>query len=1154
MSKKSSDGIFLGNSKLHEGRKGITGEFTEIDDESFYKISGYNEMDPFFMTIVSSSDHWMFISSNGALSAGRRDPDHALFPYYTVDKIQDSNEITGSKTLFLVTRNNKTSLWEPFSERYSGIYNIQRNIYKSIYGNKILFEELNHDLEMTFAYMWMNSEKFGFIRKAELFNNGNSDCSISLLDGIQNILPAGINRVLQLSYSNLVDAYKKNELLENNTTALFMLSSVIVDRAEPSEALTANMVWSDGFPDAKILLSTRQVENFRKGDPLETEMDIRASRGAYLINTEADLLPGSGKSWYIVADVDQNAGQLASLNHLILNSGNIASLLRQDVAECTDNLINIVAAADGLQLTDDKLTINRHLSNVLFNVLRGGIFDDNYIATKEDLLHFISGANRLVYARNMTLLESLEDTFTIPYLTGRVYQSGDPQLIRLCYEYLPLKLSRRHGDPSRPWNIFSIELKNEDGSKNLNFQGNWRDIFQNWEALALSYPAFVESIICKFLNASTADGYNPYRITRGGIDWESPDPHDPWAGIGYWGDHQVIYLLKFLEISVKYHPGKLAKMLSENIFSYSDVPYRIKPYNDLVANPFVTIDFDYTSEKSTLQRVEKTGSDGKLIPESNGEIKLVTFTEKILVNILTKLSNFIPEAGIWLNTQRPEWNDANNALVGNGASMVTLYYLRRLQNFCKELFGEDKDRTFEISDEVVVFFRSVNNTLQKFESSADTGFSDRERRLVANDLGMAGSSYRWTLYNRGFSGEKKMITGLELSSFFELSLKYSDQSILKNRRGDNLYHSYNLISFDDDSIKIRRLYEMLEGQVAVLSSGLLNPSEVIEVLDALKDSALFRSDQYSYLLYPDRQLPRFTKKNIIPSELVSSSKLLTALIADTDSTILYKDIDGLYHFNKSFRNSSYLKHAIDLLVRKYNISSGDKDHILEIYEKVFDHQSFTGRSGTFYGFEGLGCIYWHMVSKLLLAICENYFIAQRAQASDIQLGKIVNHFYNVRAGIGLNKDPEVFGAFPTDAYSHTPGWGGAKQPGMTGQVKEDIITRSGELGIIVDGGMIGFNPGLLRRSEFLQSPGIFRYIDIYGGKSQIKVEPGSLAFTFCQVPVIYHISVENKISITLEDGIYTIPGSVIDLMTSNEIFERSGIVHHMDVFLNPGLQ
>jgi hypothetical protein len=76
------------------------------------------------------------------------------------------------------------------------------------------------------------------------------------------------------------------------------------------------------------------------------------------------------------------------------------------------------------------------------------------------------------------------------------------------------------------------------------YEGNWRDIFQNWEALAFSFPEFIESMIAKFVNASTMDGYNPYRITNLGIDWEVQDPDDPWSYIGYWGDHQIAYLLE----------------------------------------------------------------------------------------------------------------------------------------------------------------------------------------------------------------------------------------------------------------------------------------------------------------------------------------------------------------------------------------------------------------------------------------------------------------------------------------------------------------------------------------------------------------------------------------------------------------------------------
>jgi hypothetical protein len=68
-------------------------------------------------------------------------------------------------------------------------------------------------------------------------------------------------------------------------------------------------------------------------------------------------------------------------------------------------------------------------------------------------------------------------------------------------------------------------------------------------------------MIAKFLNATTADGYNPYRVTRAGIEWEVPEPHNPWANIGYWNDHQIIYLQKLLEMAEQVQPGRLAQLL-----------------------------------------------------------------------------------------------------------------------------------------------------------------------------------------------------------------------------------------------------------------------------------------------------------------------------------------------------------------------------------------------------------------------------------------------------------------------------------------------------------------------------------------------------------------------------------------------------------------
>jgi hypothetical protein len=91
-----------------------------IDNELYFQLSDVNKMPPFFMSIVSDSNHWMFISSNGGLSAGRKNTELSLFPYYTDDKIIESVENTGSKSIFLVQKGSKSHVWEPFSIRNSG--------------------------------------------------------------------------------------------------------------------------------------------------------------------------------------------------------------------------------------------------------------------------------------------------------------------------------------------------------------------------------------------------------------------------------------------------------------------------------------------------------------------------------------------------------------------------------------------------------------------------------------------------------------------------------------------------------------------------------------------------------------------------------------------------------------------------------------------------------------------------------------------------------------------------------------------------------------------------------------------------------------------------------------------------------------------------
>jgi hypothetical protein len=378
--------------------------------------------------------------------------------------------------------------------------------------------------------------------------------------------------------------------------------------------------------------------------------------------------------------------------------------------------------------------------------------------------------------------------------------------------------------------------------------------------------------------------------------------------------------------------------------------------------------------------------------------------------------------------------------------------------------------------------------------------------------------------------------------------------MVANRRDDDLFHAYNLITIEKNgSVSVAYLSEMLEGQVAALSSGKLSAKEALSVLNALKRSKLYRVDQGSYLLYPARELPGFMAKNNIAKNSVNRSKLLNKLVEDGNSSLIEKDSKGTYHFNGKFRNAKDLKNALNHLDKDTygELVEKEEEMVLEIFEEVFNHKAFTGRSGTFYGYEGLGSIYWHMVSKLLLAVQECCVKAFNEKENSTTIQQLLNHYFEINEGIGVNKPPRLYGAFPTDPYSHTPAGRGAQQPGMTGQVKEDILCRFGELGVFVQNGKIVFAPFMLYKEEFLSKNEGFVYTDLNGLENSIELKPGNLAFTYCQLPVVYELSTKNGIEVYAKDGSKTMINNLqLNEEISQGIFLRNGDVSKLLVHID----
>ena len=1114
--------------------KKVKGYFTTLSGESgqFYKIENYDCMDDFFMTITSASDIWNFCWSQGGITAGRIDCDHAVFPYCTADKVSDAKTYTGSYTAILAG----DVLWEPFASlgvspalRRIADKNIRRNIYKNAAGTEVWFEELNDKLKLSFRYGWTSSPKYGLVKKSVISNLSDKAVKVKVLDGCRNILPACVTADFQNNNSVLLDAYKKTDLDKKAKLALFALSSVVTDKAEPSEGLFANVSWFT--TEDELLLAPDAPEQFAEKGRIETVEVVKGKRpGAYICRT-LSLSGLTGQSyWYQVFDTRFDAAKIALLKKELSNRKTLTAALEADIKAGKELMQTYIAEADGFQQTAETMTCVHHSENVMFNIMRGGFFANNGKINLKDFVKFTGQRNKaLVKLAEKAVTKAnptadKEGFVNYSDLEAAVQKLMNPQLSRLFYEYMPLTFSRRHGDPSRPWNRFNIHLRDNDGNPILNYEGNWRDIFQNWEALAWSYPQYIKNMTAKFLNAMTIEGFNPYRISREGIDWEIPDPGNPWSQIGYWGDHQVIYLQKLLEVYAKLNKAQLVSELGEKIYASSNVPYRIKAYKDIVADPRNSIVFDYTLNLALRAWAKEKGSDAKLITDTgvpgNGDVALVTLTTKLLQIVIAKMANFVPGGGIWLNTQRPEWNDANNALAGYGLSMVTLYYLHRFVKFLTELFEASDAEKFMLPSAVATCFKELGKLYN--EISAEFSVSNVYiRKYFTDKEGSIFEKERNSLYKKGYGTTEKALKKTELLSILNSILKHIRFTIELNHREDGLYHAYNTMKISgtnqdglNGKIEIEYLQEMLEGQVAVLSAGVLKPEEALSVLKALRKSRMYEPHQNSYMLYPNKELMAFEKKNCISEADLASLK---ELITKTGNALLQKDCKGIWHFNGEFRNVSFLEAACAALPPKARPKAKELAALKALYEKTFNHQSFTGRSGTFYAYEGLESIYWHMVSKLLLAAQENTIAAINAGASADVVKRLTDAYYEVRSGIGFNKEAEVYGAFPADPYSHTPYLQGAKQPGMTGQVKEEILTRWGELGVDIENGCARFKPVILKKSEFFKDK--------------------TLSFTWCGVSVTYKLSDSSRISI---NGKKAREGTSLTAQESADLFARNG--------------
>ncbi|MGJ8725150.1 MAG: hypothetical protein ACSHYB_11380 [Roseibacillus sp.] len=1114
--------------------------------QEYVVIENMERMDPFFLNIVGPNNHWLFCSSDGALTAGRESSETSLFPYYTVDKIIGNWNTTGPWTAIV----SDGKLWNPFRPSIALITPTSRRIMKSPLGDEVVFDEFHQELELRFTYRWQFSKKFGFVRKAKLTNEGDTPRTMRMVDGLDNFLPSGVSTRMQLEYSCLSDAYKVSELESNNQLLVHRLAAGITDEPIPLECLKSTTVWTHGLGEGPAYLERKDAQAFLRDTAPESRSRTRAKRGAFFLAREITLQPGETQEWLMVAEIEQTQSDVSALQLKVEDIDTLVAELNEDITNGQKQLHDLVASTDGFQQTADRDAAHYHYHNALCNILRGGIPENGYTFQREQFVTHLTVHNRELATKHAEFLATLPQSLDRHLLLSAIDSCEDSDLLRIAQEYLPLVLSRRHGDPSRPWNKFFIRVEDEAGKAVHAFQGNWRDIFQNWEALAMSYPDFLGSFIAKFLNASTIDGFNPYRITSDGIEWEAPDEDDPWASIGYWGDHQIVYLLKLLELEAKIHPESLGGRLDANEYVFTDVPYRLKGWEETLKDPRDTVLFDREQHDKLLALQETVGADGLLLRDQAGDLVRATLFEKLLVPATVKLANLIPGGGVWMNTQRPEWNDANNALAGCGLSVVTTGYLYRYLGLLEDLVNQHPGDTLTLSQALSDLVDSLATLFADERWNQEDSLSAEERFTLSKAAGLAAENHRSTVYQGG-PGEAIALPKASLQSFLASARAAVKNTLNQNRRPDGLWHSYNIldIALSKDAFEVEPLSIMLEGQVSILTSGILSPTEALSLLESLPDSPLRSERHPTYLLYPDRELPSFLEKNLVSVERALAIPLLQEMDRLKDTRILVSDPNSSrgFRFHPSLTNSYALHDQLNELAKDAwlaDLVKGNRIDVEELYEATFNHRSFTGRSGSMFGYEGLGCIYWHMISKLMLAAQEVTLGAVAEDADAETVARLTNAYYHVQSGLGFRQSPEGYGAFPSEPYSHSPGHAGAQQPGLTGQVKEGILARFGELGVFFKDGKLHFRPHLLRASEFAGLP---------ASPSQPEIPVDTLSFTLARTPITYlrETGLEQAhATVYFKDGTDAlIPKAILNQKMTQDLVQQTERIQKIEVHL-----
>jgi len=764
---------------------------------------------------------WAFYANRGQglTSFGIRDKDEPILEFFPANTSYQYVNTYGFRSFVKV----EDTIYEPFSVNTDDV--VKRNMYIS--RGHFMIEEINdtQNIHYKVTYFGLPNEPVaGLVRMVEVINLG-AKRQIEVVDGIASILPSGTSNSGYKEMSNLMRSWMDVENTENNIP-FYKFRASSGDEAEVSmiekghfylsftedEQLIKPIVDTEVIFGYDTSLSIPIVLKNKSLESLDLDNQVVINKVPCGFTPVSRTLEKNG-----ALEINTIIGHVS--NRSIINEKALSFAKKEYIQskfkeseEVIDNLVNAVETETGFPMFDAYLK-----QNFLDNMLRGGY----------------------------------------PLAFGE----GDDKKIYHVY-------SRKHGDPERDYNFFSLAPEFYSQGN-----GNFRDVNQNRRSDVFFVPEAGLFNIKTFMNLIQLDGYNPLgvqgttftidnetaikltdkyvltgkekvlavfseKFTPGMISMKilldniklsiteeafidlviagSTQHIEAVFGEGYWVDH-FTYNFDLIENYLSVYPDQIESLLyDDKSYEYYDSPVEVLPRNKkygLTKNGDIR-QYGSIKEEEHSNRFRQAN----WIKDKNGDVYRTNLVQKLMTLVLMKFSSLDPFGmGVEMEANKPGWNDAMNGLPGVfGSGISETIELYRIVDFLK--CNTTKD--ISLLKENQLLMNQINETIEK-----DLSLFERWDEMTT-----AREDFR-ELTKDGVIGEETIVKRVDLLAFLDSLSKILEDSLARAKeKNSGIIPTYNTYKVSE--------YELLKDQTSYgLQAVKVKAFELIDIPNFLEAPA-----------------------------------------------------------------------------------------------------------------------------------------------------------------------------------------------------------------------------------------------------------------------------------------------------------------------------